>query len=118
MPYDQRKKDQESRKEDEEREADLAELRDFAERNAAKLREAGYTTEEEVQEMLHEEIKAYRFERGKLRRLIEEAFESGPPISMSREEMKTKMRERMAELRAEVERGERSPPGGHGSTPA
>lgn len=115
MPYDQRKEDQEPRKEDAVREADLSELRGLAERNAAKLRAAGYSTEEEVQEMIHEEIKAYRSEQGTLRKLIEEAFESGPPISISREEMKTKMRERMAQLSVEVERGERPAPGGPGS---
>ena len=51
----------------------------------------------------------------KLRRLIQEGLESGPPISVTREEMKEMARRRMAELRAEVERGERPAPGGAGS---
>ncbi|GAB5535249.1 MAG: hypothetical protein Rubg2KO_14980 [Rubricoccaceae bacterium] len=43
----------------------LISIRDIAERNAEKLRQAGYTTEEEVQEMIHAEIKAYRAEKAK-----------------------------------------------------
>ena len=52
-----------------------------------------------------------------LREKIDEAFESGPPIRITREELRAKMGQRMAELRGEVERGERPPPGGPGSIP-
>ena len=55
--------------------------------------------------------------RAVLQGLIQEAFESGPPISMSREDIREMVGERMKQLRAEVERGERPAPGGPGSIP-
>ncbi len=47
-----------------------------------------------------------------LRSLIQEALDSGPPISVTREEIREMVGKRMAELRAEVERGERRAPDG------
>ncbi|MEM1044177.1 MAG: type II toxin-antitoxin system ParD family antitoxin [Bacteroidota bacterium] len=47
-----------------------------------------------------------------LRGLLQEALDSGRPVRFTREALKEKARQRMAELRAEVERGERPPPGG------
>ena len=46
-----------------------------------------------------------------LSRLIQEGLASGPPLRVTRDEMKALVRERGAVLRGEVERGERPPPG-------
>lgn len=56
-------------------------------------------------------LKEKREHDGKVSELIQEGLES-PTVSVSRDELKAMARERMAELRAEVERGERPPPGG------
>ena len=53
-----------------------------------------------------------------LRGLIREGLESGPPVVVTRDEMKGMMRTRAVELRAQVERGERPAPGGPDSIPA
>lgn len=47
-----------------------------------------------------------------LRRLIQEGLDSGPPITVTRESLRAMIGKRMAELRGEVERGEREAPGG------
>lgn len=47
-----------------------------------------------------------------LRRLVAEGLESGAPVRVSREELRLRLGERMADLRAETERGERPTPGG------
>ena len=51
-------------------------------------------------------------ETEELRRLVQEGLDSGPPVSMTREEMRAMVGQRMDELRAEVERGDRPAPGG------
>ena len=52
-----------------------------------------------------------------LKGLIDEAFESGPPVTMTKEDIRAMIGERMDQLRAEVERGERPAPGGPDSIP-
>lgn len=47
-----------------------------------------------------------------LRRLIQEGLEGGGARSFDREELRTLITDRMTELRAEVERGARTPPTG------
>ncbi|WP_420454072.1 type II toxin-antitoxin system ParD family antitoxin [Rubrivirga sp.] len=47
-----------------------------------------------------------------LRRLIHEGLESGDPVTVTRESLREAIGQRMAELRGEVERGERPAPGG------
>ncbi|MEM6287695.1 MAG: type II toxin-antitoxin system ParD family antitoxin [Bacteroidota bacterium] len=57
-------------------------------------------------------------ERLALKRQIDEAFESGPPVTMTEEDIRAMIGEHMDRLRAEVERGERPAPGGPGSMSA
>ena len=57
-----------------------------------------------------------RDEAAGLRRLIDEGAE-GKTVRMTREQIRDAMGQRMAELRAEVERGERPAPGGPGAIP-
>jgi len=52
-----------------------------------------------------------------LKRLIQEGIDSGPAKPYNREEMRALVGKRMAELRREVERGERPAPGGPDSIP-
>lgn len=47
-----------------------------------------------------------------LRRLIQEGLEGGEARAFDREELRALIRGRMAELRTEVERGDRTPPTG------
>lgn len=47
-----------------------------------------------------------------LRRLVAEGLDSGDPVRVSREDLRARLGQRMTELRAEVERGERPAPGG------
>ncbi len=47
-----------------------------------------------------------------LRRLIADGLGSGAPVSVTREQMREAMGERMDALRIEAERGERPAPGG------
>lgn len=47
-----------------------------------------------------------------LRRLVGDGLDSGIAVSTTREAMRARLGERMTELRAEVERGERPAPGG------
>ena len=54
-------------------------------------------------------------ETARLCALIQEGLGSGEPVSMSRDDVRELIGQRFAELRAEVERGERPPPGGPGS---
>lgn len=52
-----------------------------------------------------------------LRRLIQEGLES-PVVQVSQADVQAMMRERLAERRAEVDRGERSAPSGNSAVPA
>ena len=61
---------------------------------------------DQIQERLEEARTA------ELKVLIQEGLDSGAPISMTREEIREMIGDRMTELRAEVERGERPAPGG------
>ena len=54
-------------------------------------------------------------EAERLRQQVQEGLDSGPATHASRDDLKALARERMAQLRAEVERGERPAPGGPGS---
>ena len=51
-----------------------------------------------------------------MRRLVQEGLE-GPVIRMSKEDLREMIGQRMAQLRGDVERGDRPPPGGPDSIP-
>ena len=57
-------------------------------------------------------LEAQEMKLADLRRLIHEGLESGTPVEVTREQMRELIGRRMAELRGEVERGERPAPGG------
>ncbi len=50
-----------------------------------------------------------------LRRLVQDGLESGDPVSMTGDDIRDLIGQRMDQLRGEVERGERPAPGGPNS---
>ncbi len=50
--------------------------------------------------------------RAELRGLIQDSLESGPPVSMTSEDLRAMIHDHAKTLRGEVERGERPAPGG------
>lgn len=62
--------------------------------------------------LLEEEERVNELKLKELKRLIQEGIDSGPATPYSREEMRALVGKRIAELRGEVERGERPAPGG------
>ena len=69
-------------------------------------------------EVMREALRLLKRKRelDELRGLVKEGLE-GPTVRMTREDLREMIGQRMSQLRAEVERGDRPPPGGPDSIP-